>query len=436
MVSPRTYFKKVEVSILTVAALLMAFFLPLHIGLSNLCLILFFVGSGYFLFIKKEYVKRKPSLLIYTLLPFFLLYVIGVFYSDPPFIGTKVMGRTIAFLLCPLLLLFYSQTMLQRVKTSLFNGIVAGSIISIGILLVNTLLNYFATRPFLKFDDEILNYYYTYHYFTEPFDMYPTYLGSYVLFSLVLLFHNLFKNNQSNKLLTWAGIVFLSIGVLFINARIIFLLYGLVVISAVVVGAIRSFKQKRYVLLSLSLVFMVAIGFFGARALSNTFIFSRLTNELKWELTDQVNTSYNTKEIAADSRIARWDAALQAISERPIFGYGTYTEKETLANFYLKNNLMVSYNNRYDAHNLYLSFAVEYGIVGLALFLFFLISNLLFAIRARDLEFFFLFFMIAAISCFESYLQNNAAITFVALFGTVMFFSNLPNSKKNGYVDH
>src|SRR5690554_3656366 len=146
-------------------AMAMAFFLPLHIGLSNLFLILFFVGSGYFLFIKKEHVKRKPSLLIYTLLPFFLLYVIGVFYSEPPFIGTKVMGRTIAFLLCPLLLLFYPKSVLQRVKSGLFKGIVAGSIISVGYLLINNFLNYFATRPFLKFDDEILCYYYTYHYF-------------------------------------------------------------------------------------------------------------------------------------------------------------------------------------------------------------------------------------------------------------------------------
>lgn len=421
--------------LITFFSLAMAFFLPLHIGLSNLFLILFFVGSGYYLFIQKEYVQRKPSLLIYTLLPFFLLYVIGVFYSSPPFVGTKVMGRTIAFLMCPLLMLFFSQTMLQRVKKNLFKGIVAGSILSVIILLINTLLNYFATRPFLKFDDEILNYYYTYHYFTQPLDIYPTYLGAYVLFSLVLLFHNIFKGKHSPKKITWAGILILSIGVLFINARIILFLYGLILISALIFGGIRIVKQKRYLVLSLGLVFITVFGVLGVSKLSNTFIFSRLTNELKWELTDQVNTAYNTKEIGADSRIARWAAAGEAVSERPFFGYGTYTEKAVLADFYLKNDLLVSYKNRYDAHNLYLSIAVEYGIIGFSLLLFFLFSNLLFAIRYRDMDFLFLFFMIAVISCFESYLQNNAAITFVAMFGTVLFFSNLPDSKKERHVD-
>ena len=415
-------------------ALAMAFFLPLHMGLSNLFLILFFVGSGYFLFIKKEYIKRNPSLLIYTLLPLFLLYVIGVFYSSPPLIGLKVLGRTISFLLCPLLLLFYSNTMLQRIKLGLFKGIIAGSILSIIILLINNLLNYFATRPFPKFDDEVLNYYYTYHYFTEPFDIYPTYLGAYILFSLVILIHGLFKSEQSNKILNWAGILFLSIGILFINSRIIFLLYGSIVIIALILAGLRSFQTKRFGVLAFGFFIIVILGIFGGRALSDTFIFSRLTTELQWELTDQVNTSYGTKEITADSRIARWEAALEAFGHKPIYGYGTLTEKDILADFYLKNNLIVSYNNRYDAHNLYLSFAVEYGIIGVLLFLFYIISNLVIAIKWRDVEFIFLLFMIGTISCFESYLQNNAAITFVALFGSVLLFYNI-SSKKEGHVE-
>lgn len=429
------HFRNSETLIL-VPAFLMALFLPLHMGISNLFLILFLVASGYLLFIKKEYVLRSPRLLIFTLLPLFLLYLIGVFYSSPPFIGTKVIGRTIAFLLCPLILLFYSKTMLQQIRINLFKGIVFGSFLSLAILLINNFLNYFATRPFLKFDNEILDYYYTYHYFTEILDVYPTYLGAYVLFSLVVLIHGLFKNQQFNKILSWAGIMFFSVGILFINSRIIFLLFGVVVVFSLFLGAILSFRRKKYLSLSLILFCTIVIGVLGGRSLSKTFIFSRFTNELQWELTDQVNTTYNTKEIAADSRIARWEAALEAIGYHPVFGYGTYTEKNVLADFYLKNDLTVSYKNRYDAHNMYLSFAVEYGIIGLILFLFFLFSNLLFAVRYRDVEFFFLLFMIAVISCFESYLQNNAAITFVALFGTVFLFSNMPTSEKDRDEEH
>lgn len=417
--------------LITVFAFFMALFLPLHIGISNLFLILFLVASGYFLFVEKEYVLRNPKLLIFTLLPLFLLYVIGVFYSSPPFIGTKVIGRTISFLLCPLILQFYSKSMLQRIRMNLFKGIVIGSILSIGVLLVNNFLNYFATRPFLKFDGEILDYYYTYHYFTEILDVYPTYLGAYILFAMVILIHSLFKRQQFNTVFTWVAIALLSVGVLFINARIIFLLFGLIVVFSFSLGAISSFKRKKYLLLSIILIFVIGIGGFGALILPKTFIFSRFTNELQWELTDQVNTTYNTKEIAADSRIARWEAALEAIGQNPILGYGTYREKDILGDFYLKNNLIVSYNNRYDAHNMYLSLAVEYGVVGVIFFLFFLFSSLYFAIRYRDIEFFFLIFMVLIISCFESYIGNNAAITFIAFFGTVFLFLHMPTLKRN-----
>lgn len=420
--------------LISIFAFLMAFFLPLHMGLSNLFLIFFFVGSGYLFFIKKEYVPRALSILIFTLLPFFLLYAIGLFYSSPPFIGTKVLGRTISFVLCPLLLLFHSKLMLQQLRKNLFRGIIAGSVLSVCILLVNNFLNYFATRPFLRFDEEIFGFYYTYHHFTSFLKFYPTYLGAFVIFALVILVKQVLTKRTSRDLFKWLAIVLLSIGVLFINARIILFLYAVLLAAGFGYGIFLLFKRKKYVPLIGSVFILVIIAFLGVKSLSQTFIFERFANELKWELSEQVNTTYNDKT-DADSRIARWKSALEAISERPIFGYGTYTEKEVLANSYLKNNLLISYNNRYDAHNLYLSFAVEYGIVGLALFLFFLISNLLFSIRYRDVTFFSLFFMIAAISCFESYLQNNAAITFIALFGTVMFFSNLPDSKKNGYVE-
>lgn len=413
-------------------AFCMAFFLPLHLGISNLFLILFLVASAYLLLIKKEYVLRNPRLLIFTLLPLFLLYVIGVLYSSPPFVGTKIIGRTISFLLCPLILLLYSKSILERIKTRLFKGIVVGSIIAIAILLVNNFLNYFATRPFPKFDNEILDYYYTYHYFTEILDVYPTYLGAYILFALVVLLHGLFKKQRCNKVLNWAGIVFLSIGVLFINARIIFLLYAFIVIASVVLAAIRTLKHKQYTWFVFILLSIFTLGTVGLSILSNTFIFSRFSKELEWELTDQVNTSYNTKNIGADSRIARWEAALQAISERPIIGSGTYTEKDILGTYYLKNDLMVSYKNRYDAHNMYLSMAVEYGIIGVLLFIFYLGSNFWFAIKYRDVEFSFLIFMVGVISCFESYIGNNAAITFIALFGTVFFFSHIPILKRSG----
>ena len=165
----------------------MAFFLPLNIQLSNLFLVLFFIASGYLLVVKKEYRLRPKKVLLLSLLPIFFLYIFGLFYSTPPFEGLKIIGRNISFLLCPLLLFFYRENTLDLIRKNLFNGIVAGSLLSILFLLGTNFYNYFATRPLFGFDDEIFNYYYTYYYFTEPLLQHPTYLGTYVLLSLGIL---------------------------------------------------------------------------------------------------------------------------------------------------------------------------------------------------------------------------------------------------------
>lgn len=406
----------------------MAFFLPLEIGLSNLFLILFFVLSGYFLILKKQYVFRSPKILLFSLLPVFLLYIFGLFYSDPPFEGIKIIGRNVAFLLCPLILFFYSKEALQKIQKNLFNGIILGTVLSILILLANNFLNYFATRPFPNFDDEIFDYYYTYYSFTNLLEMHPTYLGVYLIFAIGLLLKNLI-NKGNNKIVLVAGLIVLSSGILFINSRIIFLLYVLVVFSALGYSGFLFYSRKKIRALSLVVIITVAVVFSIVKILSNTFIVTRLTNELQWELSDQVDTSYNNK-IDADSRVARWQTALEAIAKKPVFGYGTHSEKDVLATYYKKNGLLISYNNRYDAHNIYLSFLLEYGVFGLCVLLLFLISNLYFALKTRNIQYFLLFLMICVVGCFESYLKNNAAITFVAFFGTVFLFSVFPEKLK------
>ncbi|WP_417559198.1 O-antigen ligase family protein [Mesoflavibacter zeaxanthinifaciens] len=407
---------------------LMAFFLPLQIGLSNLFLILFFIVSGYFFVVKKEYVFRSPKTLLFTILPVFFLYIFGLFYSTPPFEGVKIIGRNIAFLLCPLILFFYSNNILERIKKSLFKGIICGSILSMVILLANNFLNYFATRPFPNFDDEIFNYYYTYYSYTNLLEMHPTYLGVYLIFAIGLLLKKLI-NSANYKQLLITALLILSIGVVFINSRIIFLLYILVVFAALLYSGFLFYKLKRIRALSLVIIVTVVVVFSIVKIFSNTFIVSRLTNELQWELTDQVDTSYNDK-LVADSRIARWQSAIEAISQKPIFGYGTHSEKDLLATYYKRDGLLVSYNNRYDAHNIYLSFMLEYGIFGLFVLLAYLLSNLYFAIKMRNIHYFLLFFTICVVGCFESYLKNNAAITFIAFFGSVFLISYFPRKLK------
>lgn len=406
--------------LIPIFAFCMALFLPIHTGLSNLFLILIFVASFFTYVIQKKFIKRNPKALVFTLLPIFLLYAVGLLYSDPPFFGTKTLGQTVSFVLCPLTLLFLPIEILKRSKAALLKGIIIGSLVSVSFLLINNFLNYYATRPFPSIDDEFLGFYYTYHKFTQPFIEFASYLGAYVVLSIFLLYRSLFLNKKW-RWLSGLGIFILSIGIVYINARVVILLYIIVTVGAIVYASYLFLHSKKILHFIILMLFSIGISISAFQILSGSFIGTRMNEELQWELSDQKNSGYN-KELIADSRIPRWKSALQLIVEKPFFGYGTYMEKTVLAKQYEKNGLWSSLKNRYDAHNMYLSFSISFGLVGLFFYLIFLISNFWLAIKGRYLVYFFFLFMVATLSIFESYLLNNAGITFTALFLTIFLY--------------
>tara|TARA_Y100000385_G_scaffold279822_1_gene329968 strand:+ start:169 stop:1482 length:1314 start_codon:yes stop_codon:yes gene_type:complete len=417
--------KKDIFTVVEYSSFLMAFFLPLAIELSNLFLIIFFVSSAYQLIIKKKYVKTKFTILLYSTIILYFLSFFGLFFTETPSESVVILERNLSFLLCPLLLFFHSNKNLLIIKDKLFKGLVLGCVFSILILITNNLFNYFQTRPLFIFDNEIFSYYYTYYYFTNLLDIHPTYLGAYVVFSITILINKLINlKTQSNKTIYLFELFLLSLGVLFLNSRIIIVIYIIIIICFLSWKLIQLFKNKNYkyglIVIVLLVTFILSI---FTTSLSKTFIYSRLTKELTWELSDQKQTKFNSK-VESDSRISRWNSAIKVIKKRPIFGYGTYTEKNILTYQYKIDGLLTSYNKQYDSHNIYLSYLIDYGIVGFVFLIFYLGSNIFLAIKSKNFEYFVFFCMIGVICIFESYLKNNAAITFVAFFGTILLFTN------------
>ena len=354
----------------------------------------------------------------------FLVNVFGLLITETPGDGIKAIERGVSFFLCPVLLFYHNEKSLIEIKNKLFSGIVLGSLLSVIILLCNNFINYFSTRPLFTFDDEIFSYYHTYYYFTDLLKIHPTYLGSYIILSItIVLMRFIKKDNKKLRIINFWILLILSIGVLFLNSRIIFLLYFSILLSTLFWGLFKLFKLKRfkYGLISLVVVCSALIFMFNS-SLSKTFIYSRLTKELSWELSDQIGTKYNS-EIHADSRVARWKSGLKVIEKEPIFGYGTRSEKDILALQYQKDGLENSYRLRYDSHNLFLTYTIEFGIIGLLVLCFYFLSNLYLSIKSKNIEYFVFIYMIIAICVFESFLKNNAGITFVAFFSSILYFT-------------
>lgn len=116
-------------------------------------------------------------------------------------------------------------------------------------------------------------------------------------------------------------------------------------------------------------------------------------------------SSFSPADGSNSERLRLWQEALSHIAERPLFGTG-------LGNYPLLVKPSAGYREPIYVHNLFLDIAVETGLVGLFLFLGFLFSGFLSAVRKwRKTGNIFYFSLVLALTIFSTH----------ALFETPLF---------------
>ena len=168
---------------------LFSFFLPLNTRLSNAFLIVSMVLAVIFLHqnpnARNLGVQKK--MLIYSVLPFFLLHIMGLLYTSYLEDGYRYLEKTISFLLVPIIFLFFRREQLLQILSVLLKGLLCGSVISVLVLVGLNLSNYFLNRETYYISKDLFDYYHTYQYYTKPLNQHPTYLGLYYLTGLIFM---------------------------------------------------------------------------------------------------------------------------------------------------------------------------------------------------------------------------------------------------------
>ena len=393
---------------------------PLSTKLGNIALAIF---MAVLLFLFKNKPRPGINIIWFSTIYLFVLLLLGLFLSDNISDTINLFGRYATYLLIPFLLLFLDKDQLIYLKRKSLLGLIAGVTIASLVLLTNNFIKYYSIRPLFTIDKDLFNYYHTYHCFTEILKIYPTYFGLYAILSLIGSLEFILTNMlKREKILIGLTIPIQLLTILFLNARIItvIVIMLLVYYSFVLLKKVY-FRSKISFLISIIGMFLLTLLLFSS--VRKTYMYSRFSQELVWDLTPNINTSYNGK-YKADSRLARWEAAFSAIKERPAFGYGSAMEKEILHERFQENGLDFAATNYYDSHNQYLSITIEFGIIGLCLFLFYLFSNLYFSFQNKDKVSLFFFASLILVGLFENLFKNNAGIIFVAFYSNVFLFSN------------
>ncbi|MGG5485945.1 O-antigen ligase family protein [Gaetbulibacter sp. PBL-D1] len=388
---------------LLVPFFLFAFFLPFHLPASNiflaLSIIIIFYKVDTDFFFNTNFFLTSTSIL-------FVAYLIGVIYSENVNKGLIFLGRISTFLIIPLALGFRSKLNIKKIQNTLLLGLTIGLILTCLYLLLNVLFNY------TKSGDFTLRALFSYRYTTQKFvlplhDSHPTYLGFYILTNSAMLEFSNFKLKKRLKtvfyIVTIISLIFLNSRVIFISGLIYFIFYFFI-----------KLKNKRQKIVFFVSLVTAVIG--TIYLLKDTYFVKKWERGVVWDLSKNIGNSNTTKKLISDSRMARWQVALSEILKEPIFGHGTGSEILTLKRGYLENNLIFSYEKKYNAHNQYLNYLIELGIFGLSVFMFFLIFNCYEAIKPSCYKQLLLIIFIICISMTENLLVRNMGITFFAMF--------------------
>tara|TARA_R110002051_G_scaffold272077_2_gene332585 strand:- start:3231 stop:4532 length:1302 start_codon:yes stop_codon:yes gene_type:complete len=403
------------------AFFMFAVFLPLHTGISNFLLIISLALVLLQILRSKKKVKfaKRWKILLFTLLPFFFLHLIGLSYSEKPIQGLSYIERSLSFLLVPFILLFATKSNIYFFRSVVLRGLIFGSALSLTILLAINLYNYFMVQKSFHIGIDLFDYYHTYLKFTQPLDQHPTYLGIYYLTAIIFI--NEFLRIKSLKYLI---LVLFGFGFLFLNSRIIsgllfvwFLFYLVRLINLV-------YLKKNYSKLILIFVVLIVGSIATVRVMSKSYIGSRIKNIYKFELSSDTKVNFNSHS-ESNPRMARYISSYKLIKEKPIYGHGTTGEKINLKNQFILDGLTLAAEQNYNSHNQYLGFTIRYGLIGLFVLLFFFCCNFYLAWSSKNRKYLFFIFMIASVCFFENYFDRNFGITFAAVFFTLFSYNVL-----------
>jgi len=404
------------------SAFLFGAFLPFNTKMANSVLALFYVLClvHYFRGNRPKIGKQTIKALRYSSLLLLASTIISLFVFFEFSNFSNAFGRRVTYALSPLLFLLLDKPLLKRVGDNALKGIVFGSVLSSLLLIGNIFNEYYYTRPLFSVDKDLFNFYHTSFYYTRILDLHPSYLGMYLLLALSALY---FGKYFKNTVLIITMVLALFVSVIFINSRVILLLF--ILLNAYYL-CYYIFKRTQSYLKTIgvsTLIFVVAISvlFFMFKS---TYAYQRIVKESAWELSNEIGTNYNFKG-KGDSRMARWIAASQLIKEQPIFGYGVFNERDVLQARYSEMTMTSSATERYNAHNQFLGFFIEGGVLSMLSLMVFFVGIFVYSLKNKDVIAVCFIVSVLFICLVENYMIRNSGIIFVSFFSTLFLFRNV-----------
>lgn len=384
-----------------------AFTLPLGIGINSVGIILFAVSVLFRLGIVGIYGNMRMLHLLF--IAFYLLHVVGMLYTDNAAVGGFDLEKKLALIIFPI---FLGAIKLAKKQVNIILlAFVASCFIMVSFMFLEAGIKYYLLDT---------NAYFFSGRLSEPAgNIHRVYFAMYLLFALVTSIYLIEKEWNRYKYCFIAAILFFSIGIFLLSARMCFLIYLLLLI--------RYLYYFVFIKKNLSLAILaIGIALFSFAAIaSNKEMIGKLTQT--YTDLDKGNTKRNTS--SANLRVIKWKCAVSVFKESYLFGVGTGDGTDELVKEYTQRDFYWGMKEKFNAHNQYLETAIAFGVIGLVLWLMNLSVPIVRAVKSKQyliLEFIFIFALCCAT---ESMLNSQKGVVFYAFFNSLLVFHMLPNKE-------
>ena len=163
----------------------------------------------------------------------------------------------------------------------------------------------------------------------------------------------------------------------------------------------------------------------------NPLSFYNRIYQIVWE-TDMYRKGENPSGHSVTQRLEYYKMAFQIIRERFWFGNGTGGYYEAYQEKYDQNKFFQDAEYRQRSHNMFLSYWIDFGLIGLCYVCFALVAPVI--LEQKTKNFLLLIFLLIVFISFmnEDTLNNHDAISFFAFFYPLFLYNGLSKSPRRG----
>ena len=328
--------------------------------------------------------------------------------------GLKKLETQVLLFIFPIAIFLHGQ-MRQKQYFNILKIYVVSSLILITFIFSKALFNY----VFIPHNWNVPSDYFFYTDLAANIDAHPTYLSLGLMVSIISSFA-LFENGNLTKSKLAITLSLLIFTILLLNSRIV----TVVSIILMLILIVKSFKFNYRLLLvfavTISLFSILAYYFLSYHARPNrqfSFDFSEIEETMSKRIVD-------SKSSGLTVRLLIWDMSFDAIKEAIWIGAGTGNAKNTLAKEYSKNNVEYLIAADLGPHNMYISILLELGVIGLIIFLIFVVVTINKAAHANNLYYVLILLPFLVVFLVETILSKFSGVVIYSFF--TCYFYNQP----------